>query len=499
MNKSYYSRLLFWVILLGLSLRLYKIDLPMLDKKPQRELYTAEITRNIYFNNFDILHPMMKTVYSEPPGYMFSEFPVYNFLTALFYYITGGIHEIWGKLISVIASVGTVYFFYKFITIYFGNKVAIWAAIFYFLISPQSVVISRNHQPDQLSMFFAISGLYYFSLWIRKEKTRNYIISYVLITLMFLIKLTMFPVLFPMLGLAFHKWGKRTFKKPLIYFFITTLIPFAIWTVYVIFMHNKYPQTLSRGGFFTIGEWVTLENLLNIHWYINLFYDFINEVITIPVLLLTFIGFFIKKIKFGWILNLWIIGLIIYIVLFSDKIYVWYYQVLLLFPLVVYAAITVSLISTNLLKHIKYPNLLSVGVVILIIIITGKTYMLRYYQIAPVFSHVLELAQELKIITPQNGKIIVSLKTGQNDPLSYYARRKDVWISNLVINDNQCLGKCTIDGLEFFRKWGAVYYAILDKNTFSENPIFYSYLKESYSVFKETADYIIFDICQKTN
>ena len=71
------SKFLFLVIILiGLTIRLWKIDIPLLEFNPSRQIQTAEITRNLYREGFKVLTPSVH--YLGPgPGLSSILFSVY--------------------------------------------------------------------------------------------------------------------------------------------------------------------------------------------------------------------------------------------------------------------------------------------------------------------------------------------------------------------------------------------------------------------------------------
>jgi len=106
----------FWffvVLMLGLGVRLYNINLPLLDIKPHREIHTAEETRNLYYDG-EILYPKSK-LWADEPGFYLAEFPIYNSIIAALYKVNGSVNETWGRVVSVLSSVGVAVIFYQLV------------------------------------------------------------------------------------------------------------------------------------------------------------------------------------------------------------------------------------------------------------------------------------------------------------------------------------------------------------------------------------------------
>ncbi len=491
MKKLLRNQLWFFVILtIGLLLRLYNINLPLLDAKPHREIHTAEETRNLYYQPKTLFYPTSK-LWADEPGYYIVEFPIYNSLVAAFYFIFGGVNETWGKVVSVIASVGVAIIFYRLSLHHFGKQVALWSTAFMYLVSPQEIILSRSFQPDQLGFFFGLFALYYFSLWIDTQKTTHFLLSWISFALTFLIKISFFPFVFPCLYLVFKKWGKEFFKQPLLWIYATTLIPTLVWYNHVRLVYLAYPQ-LHSAALVNPTDWLVFQKLLDPHWYTNIFYDFTEQIITVPVGILVVCSIFLKQKYKTFFVYWWIIGVALYALLFIGKIYFWYYQVPFIFPLTLLAGITVTAITKYLRPVIFLPKLSVVIVILAIMLPTAKPYLLRTYTISPRHQYVLDTAARVKRLAPKNSKIIAS--SHNSAALTYYSLRPDLWGGTFLLEDTSCDAPCMITRLEDTRKWGATLFAISDKTELSKNVEFENYLRTSYKIALETDNYLIIDL-----
>lgn len=100
------ARALLHVAGLGLALRLLRLDLPILEFYGERQIQTAEITRNLWREGFGgFLFPHVYWQGREAV-YFVLEFPLYNALVASLYALTGGVREVLGRLVSIAAWVG---------------------------------------------------------------------------------------------------------------------------------------------------------------------------------------------------------------------------------------------------------------------------------------------------------------------------------------------------------------------------------------------------------
>src|SRR5438034_1292376 len=107
------------IIFVGLSVRLWRLSIPLLEFYPTRQVQTAEITRNLYFDN-NILQPSVN--YFGPGHTVFAlEFPIYNFVVSVLYKMFGGPNEILGRLFSISGWLLVCYFLYKITRKYFDT------------------------------------------------------------------------------------------------------------------------------------------------------------------------------------------------------------------------------------------------------------------------------------------------------------------------------------------------------------------------------------------
>ncbi len=476
------------IILTGLIPRLYKINLPLLDAKPHREIHTAEVTRNLFYDHFNVLYTRTR-LWADEPGYYFCEFPFYNFLAAIPYQITGSVNEIWGKLLSVLSSVGLAVCFYLLVKKQFNSNVALWALVFMYLISPQEIILSRNYQPDQFGLFLGMASLFSFSNWISQGKIRDYFISFILFILTLLVKIQFFPFGFPMLYLAFKKWGWTFYtKKPVILYAFTT-IPTILWFIHVKSVYLDNPG-LQSAFILQSNYWIAFEKFLDIRWYINLFFDFIEQIITLPTFLLAIVAIFIKQRRNYSFIYIWLFGLFIFCVSFSRNIHYWYYQVPILFPFVILAGISIDIISKLLKNNFVFLNLLKIVLVIAIMIFTGKPYVLRTYAISEKHQYVLETADMVKKIAKPESKIITSAYNSA--ALTYYSLKPDMWGATFEINEPGCASICTITKFKKLIEWGAKLYAVSDNSEFIKNPDFYEFLKTNFKLATNNSYYSVF-------
>jgi 4-amino-4-deoxy-L-arabinose transferase-like glycosyltransferase len=149
---------LFLIVAFGLLLRLKGIHDPLLDHPAWRQGDTASIARNFAHLQYSIMYP--QTNYDgPPPNYVELEMQIVPFLAATLYKLFG-VHEIFGRLITLVFSLGTVAVVGFFGRWLFSSALAGLAAAFFYAIFPGSIYYGRTFTPDTAMVFFLTAALY---------------------------------------------------------------------------------------------------------------------------------------------------------------------------------------------------------------------------------------------------------------------------------------------------------------------------------------------------
>ncbi|MGA8534329.1 MAG: glycosyltransferase family 39 protein [Candidatus Tumulicola sp.] len=145
-------------LLLALALRLHGIHDPILDHPGWRQGDTAAIARNFARVRYDVMYP--QTSYNgPPPNYVELELQIVPFLAATLYKIFG-IHEVFGRLVSVAFSLATVMVLAYFGRWLFRSSLAGIIAAFFYATFPGAVYYGRTFMPDAAMVFFLSAALY---------------------------------------------------------------------------------------------------------------------------------------------------------------------------------------------------------------------------------------------------------------------------------------------------------------------------------------------------
>ena len=107
------------ILIVGFSVRLYRIDNPVADWHSWRQADTSAVTRNFIKYGVNPLFPRYDDLSSvasgkpNPQGYRLVEFPVYNILSVWMDIVSpGNTLEYSGRLTSILTSIGSLIFLY---------------------------------------------------------------------------------------------------------------------------------------------------------------------------------------------------------------------------------------------------------------------------------------------------------------------------------------------------------------------------------------------------
>jgi len=273
------------IMLLGLVIRLYGINLPLVDSHQIRQAQTAMMARNLYEDNMDIFHTRLD-FFGNQPGYIIMEFPLMHGITALLYYLFG-VHEVIGRLVSVIFSIGAMFLMYglarQFLTV-----IGALSALILYVFSPMNIFFSRAFMPESSMMFFMLGAVYFFLKWLKRQGLILYLTAIIFAAFACLIKPNAGLIFAPIFAAWFLKYKWKMFKS--FYFWpylLLTTMPIILWAAYAHYFNAKIPYCT----FSFADSWLEVIRTRGIigHWFSLRFYAFLGG--SIVFLLLTPLGF----------------------------------------------------------------------------------------------------------------------------------------------------------------------------------------------------------------
>ena len=368
--------LLLTILLLGLILRLYKIERPIGDWHSWRQADTAAVSRNFIKEGFNPFIPkyddMSKQANSldNPQRYRFVEFPILNTIIAGVWSITG-INEAYARMVTVFITLGSILLLYFLVRSFSGKTIA-FLSVFFFATIPYNVFYSSAILPGPL-MIFGILGLYLsFVKWLKSENwifLTGSIFFANLAILSWPIALFFLP---PIVYLSYEKYGFALFKNLKLWIFaFLSLVPFIAWRIWMLNFPEGIPNLQFllnqnnirfKGAFF---RWLVAERMGKL-------------ILTVGGFALLVIGLLVKPTKKENLFYLvWLASLILYFVVFaSGNVRHDYYQV----PLIPIASIFMAIGTIKLfnLPSEHFSKILGPPVALILIIFM---YAFGFYEV----------------------------------------------------------------------------------------------------------------------
>lgn len=412
------------ICILAFALRQHKITAPLADWHSWRQADTSAVTRNFVRYGISPLYPHYDDLSSvasgkpNPEGYRFVEFPLYNIASVITDKLFPGYSvEYSGRLTSVFASICSLIFIYLLTKKYWNTRIALLAGLF-FAILPYNIFWSRVILPEPTLVFLCLGMLYFFSQWVDLGKRRFWILAVLFGASALLVKFTAVFFAFPMIYVAWRKWGIKILMNPWLYLYgILFVVPFFVWRNHI----SAYPEGIPAYEWLFNGNGIRFKGA----WFWWLFSERIAHMILggWGVILIGF-GLVRSKIqeKLPWFFYFWLVGMLGYLSVFATgNVQHDYYQIILVPILVIFMAIGADflLFPPKNFFHVWISRL-----VLLISIVL--TLMFGWYQARDLFNinhpEIVEAGQEFQrilgdkrgnTIAPYGGDTAFLYQTGQ--------------------------------------------------------------------------------------
>ena len=465
------------IILVSVAIRLIGEDQPLLEGAILRQIQTAEITYNLFSDGFDLLHPKIHVL--PEPRYFILEFPIYSGIIALLYKLFG-VHEIFGRLISISAFAGSAWFVWLISSRRFNESIG-RAAFF-----PLSIIFSRAFQPDPLALFLSLGAFFYFTEWLHGNK-RAFLRTCTFAILAFLSKQTFAFMLLPMCLYALHREGLSALKnQKLILFVAIAFIPALCWTWHVKQVYLQIP--IYNSANLNLKNWFIPAYFLEYVFYKTIF-QWLTGIILTPLGFSLFLtGIFVKYDSDGDRLILfWLFGIVVFDVLFPLHAFTHeYYHLPLLPPASIMAAKAWWYFFEREKSYSGFHLKLFKWVILTIFLFSVLGYANSAYRLP---SSVKNFKQNVKFLnekTKDEDHIVVT-----NRYYLYYCNNKG-WVFHSrkshfqeVLDHyekNKNLIPDSINYIETLRRQGAKYFFITRLDIYKNNSLLMNYLQNHYPI-----------------
>ena len=424
MKKTFYIALII-IALLAFGLRLYHINFPVADWHSWRQADTTAVARNFLRFGIHPFYPLyddlsnIQSGKDNPQGWRMVEFPLYQTIAAVGKLRFPNISlEVWLRLVTIAASVGTTVVLGFLVAQYIDPLTGV-ATSFVYAILPYSIYYGRTILPDPSMVFWSV-----LSLWLvgRGKSIWWTLFAAAAGALAFLSKPMAVFLLLPVPYILFKQFGisKKTVLRSFLYLLIS-VIPLLLWRKWIL----QFPEGIPVSSWLLNGNGIRFKGA----WFHWLFAVRLGDLILGFWGLILF-GFGLVAAptkKEGWFFRSWILGALLYLIIFATgNVQHDYYQILIIPVVAIFTA--KGLVS---LFRMKLPGIL-VACISLVAMFGFSWFTIRtYYWInRPEIVEAGKLADTLlpkdaKVIAPYNGDTTFLYQTQrQGWPLGFDIDKK---------------------------------------------------------------------------
>ncbi len=271
--------LLIVLAVFAFTLRLYKVNTPLLDWHSWRQADTASVTREYTKKALNPLTPTYHDLSNipsgmdNPNGYRMVEFPFYNILVAAILKAIPALPLVpTSRIVSALFSIGTLFCLFFLARSYYGKKVGYLTA-FFFAVLPYSVYYSRVILPEPIMVFFSTLSITAFRFYIKKPSAKTYWTSLISLMLALLLK-PFVAFLIPVYAVILFE--ERKLKAVLtdirLYAYaVLAVIPFMLWRYWI----AKFPEGIPASDWLLNGNGIRFRPA----WFRWLGYERITKLI----------------------------------------------------------------------------------------------------------------------------------------------------------------------------------------------------------------------------
>ena len=196
----------------SVAMHLKGISSPLLDLHAQRQCQTAAIARNYHENGLRFFHPQIDWNGADA-GRAATEFPLFMWLTGLFWPLAG-LAELWGRILASAFSALTAVYLFLLVEEDCGREAALFAATL-FSFMPLEIYFGRTVQPEALALCATVAALYHWRRSLENSPAWGHWAAAVAAAFLAVSHKLPYAFLFaPMAWLSWRKLGRQALKDP---------------------------------------------------------------------------------------------------------------------------------------------------------------------------------------------------------------------------------------------------------------------------------------------
>ena len=429
-QQSTYKLIFSILALVLIGYRFFHLGGVIDDPHAWRQSDTANYIYDFYKNGIDLFHPAVCWMGSYKT--VIFEFPLPEAIVACFWMFFGESIFV-ARIVFLIFFLGAAYYFFRVVSRLYSQEVAQMSSIL-FLVLPLSLHYSRAIHIDFFALFLSLGMFYYFLKAFATSKFRYWSVAILFSIPAFMVKAPYaFFLALPLSILLFKSERRLQFIKWLPTLLIPILI-FYFWQRYVYHINGLAPDwdyINHYRKFDNNSNWYfgSLDQRLSLRSWKILTKRVVMEVATIPGLLLCLAGLWIMLKKKDFFLTGWIIGLLIYLLVFFNLNIVHnYYQI----PMVPATAILIALGISTLagkvrFKSDRYSKVLNISI-LLIVCISSILFADRNYFNTQDQKLYYKIGNEIRSNTEETDLVIITYNGFDcRNPMLLFPSRRNGW------------------------------------------------------------------------
>lgn len=459
-----------------LAVSLYRIDLPLLEFFPVRQVQTAEITRNLYRADHNLLYPSRYEGRELKP-FVF-EFPFYNAVVAVGYAMAGGAYDAIGRVVSIASWLGAGVCLFLMTRRYYGDVVAL-ATLFFFHMSRLGIMTSRSFQPDAMMVCLSIAALLLWDRWSQHPEPRRLVWAAAVSTLALLVKIpiahTALPVLFLIWLMPVRPWRQLLIAAAVM------LAVVAAWYLHARAATVSAMPSMAIG--FTVSDKFSVELLTDPAFYNSVYVIWRATVFgTLSFVLVAYGALMWLPSRRHAMFHVWLAAVVAFLLFFNYHALTHeYYHLPLVAVGSVFAGRAFAAIPRLVDGLILPARAVQVLVAAAVVVSTVQFIAPRAYRIRKDMMPVLAAAEAVKRTTATDALIITN---GAIVP--YLADRKG-WM--LWAREPDPIAR-----LEAYRQQGAALYVVETETEFRKQTALADYVTRTFPRLDDSGTHMVFDL-----
>lgn len=304
---------LFVLLLATLAVRIVGIDRPLTGTFATKSAVHAMVARNWALGRAPYYQPTIDLLTGNERSWHLMEWPAASFVAAMGWKWFGGSLDAWGRGISIVCSLVSVWLLYRLADRWFGPRAAQGAA-FVFAFAPVSIIYGQSFLLEASLATLLLAALVCFDDWLRTRSTVRLIIAAIAVGLAILTKIYMLAIFLPLAAMLYFDASRRAARSSkslrrilgedcviAAAAFGAVLVPVAAWYYWVFNVpHTFGPATdyhpLGRGTIHGFPHPL----LFTTAYYSRLAIDFATVVLTPLGVLLAGYGFLDPRFRRQW-------------------------------------------------------------------------------------------------------------------------------------------------------------------------------------------------------